>query len=476
MPLLLEAVALSKSFAGVPALRGASLTANVGEVHALVGENGAGKTTLVRILSGALRQDSGQVLWHGREPRRIAVAHQEPMLAPHLTVAENLWLGREPQRARVLLDNRAAQAKARSFLAEHHFNLEADVPAGRLSAAQRQILELARALAGEPDLLILDEPTSSLSEAESQEVLRTVTRLRELGKSVIYISHRLEEIRQVALRVTVLRDGETVYSGDLAEVSTADLVRHMAGRAIALGARFPKRAPGEELFRVEGEATFALHAGEIVGLAGLVGAGRTELCLALFGLAPQEPASGRRVFMGGRQVCIRSPRQAAGAGLAYLTEDRQRSGLLRRRPVRENMTLAALPRLSPLGLLALHRERLLVQEKIEKLGIRGSAEQRMETLSGGNQQKALLARWMLTQARVFLLDEPTRGIDVAAKAEVFNLMDELSRQGAAVLMVSSEIPELLEVCDRLLVMRAGRIVRELDPATATREEVLHWAL
>ena len=473
MPPLLEARGLTKSYAGVPALRGATLEVAAGEVHAVVGENGAGKTTLVKILSGSLRQDSGEVVWRGRGPRRIALAHQEPLLAPHLTVGENLLLGREPCRAGFFLDHRAAEAEAARLLGEHRLRLEAGRPAARLSAAEKQALELGRALACDPELLVLDEPTSSLSEAETKEVLRTVSELRDRGKSIIYISHRLEEVRQVAARVTVLRDGETVHHGALADLSTAELVRHMAGRAVSTGTRFPDRTPGQELLRVEGEVAFSLHAGEIVGMAGLVGAGRTELCQALFGIAPR----GRlRIFVAGRERPIRSPRQAAAAGLAYLTEDRQHAGLLQRRPVRENMTLAALPRLSPLGLLPLARERRLVAEMIARLGIRGAAEQRVETLSGGNQQKTLLARWMLTQARVFLLDEPTRGIDVAAKAEVFALMDELARQGAALLMVSSEIPELLEVCDRLLVMRTGRIARQLDPATTTREEVLHWAL
>lgn len=473
MSALLEATALDKSFAGVPALRGASLEVRAGEVHAVVGENGAGKTTLMRILSGGLRQDAGRVAWHGREPRRIALAHQEPLLAPHLTVAENLFLGREPERLPFVLDNREISRQARLFLAEHHLPLDAGASAARLHAAGKQALEFGRALLGDPELLILDEPTSSLSELESREVLGQVAQLRERGRTIIYISHRLEEIRRVATRITVLRDGRTVYRGSTGDLTTDELVCHMAGRTVSTGERFAKRAAGEERLRVEGEVSFTVRAGEIVGMAGLVGAGRTELCQALFGLEPQP---GLRIFVGGRERRIRSPQDAAAAGLAYLSEDRQRCGLLPRRPVSENITLAALPRLSPLGVLAAARERECVAAMIEKLGIRGRPGQSVETLSGGNQQKSLLARWMLTRARIFLLDEPTHGIDVGAKAEVFALLDELAREGAAVLLVSSEIPELLEVCDRLLVMRAGAIACELDPAATTREEVLHWAL
>ncbi len=490
--MLLELQDISRSFVGVPALRGAHLEVREGEVHALVGENGAGKSTLMKIISGSLRPDSGTLRWRGQpvqftRPRQaaargIALAHQEPLLAPHLTVAENLFLGHEPGRAGgVLLDHKTLESRARRLLEDYDLPLGAGRRAGHLTAAERQMLELARGLAHGDSLLILDEPTSSLSEREAEIVLRTVGVLKRRGTAVIYISHRLEEIGRVAERVTILRDGRTVHTAGLAALTTREIIRHMAGRDIALSREGARRTPGEAVLRAEKlgrtgqfwDVSFTLRAGEILGIAGLVGAGRTELCQALFGIAPAETGA---IYLDGRAIRIRSPQDARRAGMALLTEDRQRTGLLQGRPVRENVSVAALARFSPRGLLRLAAERDAVADLTGRLRIPARAERRVETLSGGNQQKALVARWMLTQARIFLFDEPTRGIDVGAKAEVFALMDQLARGGAAVLMVSSEIPELLQVSDRLLVMRRGRLAQELDPARATREEVLHWAL
>ncbi len=510
--MLLELHDIWRSFAGVPALRGASLEVGEGEAHALVGENGAGKSTMMKIISGSLRADSGELRWQGApaqfaSPRQaaargIALAHQEPLLAPHLTVAQNLFLGHEPARlGGSLLDHNSLEAQARRLLEEHQLPLNPGRRAAHLTAAERQLLELGRALATGHSLLILDEPTSSLGEKETEIVLRTVSVLKQRGTAVIYISHRLEEIGRVAERVTILRDGCTVHSGELAALSTPEIIRHMAGRDVArwdrhsclsdesktqegrqecLPHREP-RAPGAEVLRAEKLAragefqdiSLRLRAGEILGVAGLVGSGRTELCHALFGVAPAEAGT---IYLNGQPKRIRSPQDALGAGMALLTEDRQRTGLLTGRPVRENVSVAALRAFSPGGLLRLGAERAAVAELAARLRIAARPEQRVETLSGGNQQKTLVARWMLTRARIFLFDEPTRGIDVRAKSEVFALMDELARGGAAVLMVSSEIPELLQVADRLLVMRRGRLVQELDPARTTREEVLHWAL
>ncbi len=495
--MLLELLNISRSFAGVPALRGAGLQVREGEVHALVGENGAGKSTMMKIISGSLRPDGGTMRWRG-EPLRlatprqaaargIALAHQEPLLAPHLTVAENLFLGHEPGRAGgILLDRKALEARARRLLEDHHLPLEPARRAAHLSAAERQLLELARGLTTGHALLILDEPTASLSERETGLVMETIAALKQRGTAVIYISHRLEEVRRVAERITILRDGSSVHSGELAALTTAEIIRHMAGRPlagrdVALERASPGGPPGPELLRAEKlgragqfrDVSFALRAGEVLGLAGLVGAGRTELCHALFGIAPADSGA---IYRDGRAVRIRSPQEARRAGMALLTEDRQRTGLLPGRAVRENITVAALGAFSPRGILRLAAERAAVAEIAGQLRVRARAEQRVETLSGGNQQKTLIARWMLTRARVFLFDEPTRGIDVGAKAEVFALLRELARGGAGVLMVSSEIPELLQVADRLLVMRRGELSQELDPAQATREEVLHWAL
>ncbi len=490
--MLLELEDISRSFAGVPALRGASLGVRQGEVHALVGENGAGKSTMMKIIIGSLRPDGGVVRWRGEpvhfsNPRQaaargIALAHQEPLLAPHLTVAENLYLGHEPGRAGgFLLRHEAVESGARRLLAEHRLPLDSRRRAAQLTAAERQMLELARGLATARSLLILDEPTSSLSETETETVLRAVAGVKQRGTAVIYISHRLEEVRRVAERITILRDGRVVHSGALAELSTPEIIRHMAGRDVALSREGPPRAPGAEALRVEKlgrrgqfqDVSFTLRAGEVLGIAGLIGAGRTELCHALFGIAPADTGA---LYLHGQARRIRSPQDAMRAGMGLLTEDRQRSGLLYGRPLGENVSVAALPLFSPQGLLRLASERKAVEEMAGQLRIAGRPEQRAETLSGGNQQKTLIARWMLTRARIFLFDEPTRGIDVGAKAEVFALMDRLAREGAAVLMVSSEIPELLHVADRLLVMRRGCLVTELDPTRVTREEVLHWAL
>ncbi len=503
--MVIRAVGLSKAFSGVPALRDASIAVSAGEVVAVMGENGAGKSTLMRILSGALAPDGGEI---AERPRSVGMVHQEAMLAPHLTVAENLYLGREPQLAGLFLDNRATIQLAREYLQKHGLNLDPTAKTGSLNAAGKQMLEVGRALRADPELLILDEPTSSLSEKETGEVLRIVEECRCRGKAILYISHRFEEVRKVASRVMVLRDGATVFTGDLARLSDADLVRHMAGDvpvivrhavadplATVMGnvdaspadvaklhavhvARDAARAVVAQkrrdiLLRWRGDGVdLTLHAGEIVGLAGLMGAGRTELCQALFCVRPR----GTGEFeLFGKAVAIESPRQALDAGLVYLSEDRQHFGILQGRGLSENITIAALPTTSA-GMLSLSREHQIVDGMIARLKIRGRLSQAIQTLSGGNQQKVLLARWMLTKARVFMLDEPTRGIDVNAKEEVFALMAELASQGAAVLMVSSEIPELLRVCDRLLVMRQNKIVHELDPTTSTREEVLHWAL
>lgn len=488
--MLLELQGIRKRFAGVTALAEGSLGVRAGEVHLLLGENGAGKSTLMKIAAGMLERDGGRMLWQGREVflkrpweaagMGVAMVHQESLLAPHLSVAENLFLGREPRQLLGWVNRRRMRESASRLIEEHRFPLQADWRVGRLTPAGKQLVEICRAILHGSSLLIFDEPTSSLSGAESEEVFRIVRALRSRGVAVIYITHRLEELRSIGDRVTILRDGRTVHSGPLGELSTGQIIHHMVGREVSAVYQRKPLERGKELLRVEDLGRkpllsgigFALHAGEIVGLAGLVGAGRTELCRALFGV---DRIDSGRIYVDGKQVQIHSPRKAVELGLALVSEDRQRTGLAMRLPVSSNITLANLRAVSRGGVIRPAAEDEAAGVLSTKLRIRAaSPRQPAGRLSGGNQQKVVIARWLFRDARIFFFDEPTRGIDVASKAEVFELMDELARSGAAILMVSSEIPELLQVADRILVMRQGRLTGELPP-TAGPEEVLRLA-
>jgi len=370
--------------------------------------------------------------------------------------------------------------QASRIVEEHQFPLHADWRVERLSPAAKQLVGICRAIQHGSSLLIFDEPTSSLSGAETAEVFRIVRTLRARGMGVIYITHRLEELRAIGDRVTILRDGATVHTGPLAEVSTDRIIQHMVGREMVASCRRQPVAPGAELLRVEGltrhgalqDVAFSLRAGEIVGLAGLIGAGRTETCLAIFGVHPIDRGT---IFVDGRPARIGSPREAVAAGIALVTEDRQKTGLAVRLPISCNITMANLRQISRLGMIDGRAEGRVTAEYMARLRIRASSgRQAAGRLSGGNQQKVAIAKWLFRRARVFLFDEPTRGIDVGAKAEVFELMDELARSGAAVLMVSSEMQELLQVADRILVMRHGRIAGEL-PGRTTQEAIMRFA-
>lgn len=489
--MLLDLRAIEKRFGGVTALRRGDLSVKAGEVHLLMGENGAGKSTLMKIVAGMQPRDGGEMLWQGRpaqfrnpaEAARagIAMVHQESLLAPHLSVAENIFLGRE-ERLPLGWVNRARMIRRAARLIESHgFPLHAEWRVERLSPAGKQLVEICRAIEQESSLLIFDEPTSSLSETETREVFRIVRKLRDRGTGVIYITHRLDELREVGDRVTVLRDGETVHTGPVNELPMERLIQLMVGREVtALYQRAPV-APGEELLRVEGlqrgtalrDIRFSLHAGEIVGLAGLIGAGRTELCRAIFGL---DAIDAGEIRVAGKAVRIASPREAVRAGIALIPEDRQKTGLATGLPVGQNLTLASLRRVSRFGFLRSGAERMVANEQLFQLRVKAeSARQLAGRLSGGNQQKIVIGKWLARGARVFLFDEPTRGIDVGAKVEVFEVMDRLARSGAAILMVSSELPELLQVPDRILVMRQGRLVAELAKP-ATQVEIMRYAV
>jgi ABC-type sugar transport system ATPase subunit len=488
--MLLELKGIEKRFGGVVALARGDLCVEAGEVHALLGENGAGKSTLMKIVAGMQSLDAGEMLWQGRPVRfrrpadaaaeGISMVHQESLLAPHMTVAENIFLGCEPRNRFGFIDKKKMLRDARRLIEERRFPLQADWLVRRLSPAGKQLVEICRAIQRGSSLIIFDEPTSSLSESEAQEVFRIVRDLRARRMGVIYITHRLEELRGIADAVTILRDGVTVHQGALAGLSTQEIIRHMVGREVTSIYQRSAYPAGREVLRVERltrrplfqDIAFSLRAGEIVGMAGLVGAGRTELCHALFGLLPVESG---RILLEGTEVAIRSPQDAVRAGIALIPEDRQHHGLALGLPILYNASLAGLGDFSRLGILNRLRERRAVTEVVGRLRLKAdSVDQIARRLSGGNQQKVVIAKWLVKSTRVFLFDEPTRGIDVGAKREVFQVMDELARQGAAVLMVSSELPELLQVPDRILVMREGRISAEL-PGRTTQEQIMRYA-
>jgi ABC-type sugar transport system ATPase subunit len=488
--MLLQLKDIQKRFGGVTALRHGNLEVKAGEVHLLMGENGAGKSTLMKIVAGMLERDGGEVLWQGsnvhfRNPaeaaaRGIAMVHQESLLAPHLSVAENIFLGRERRQPLGWVNRREMLAGASRIIEQHGFPLQPQWKVEKLSPAGKQMVGICRAIQQGSSLLIFDEPTSSLSDAETQEVFRIVRTLRERNVGVIYITHRLEELRVIGDHVTVLRDGDTVHSGPLNEITTDQLIRQMVGREVSAIYTRNALAPGEEVLRVEHltrepvfkDISFSLRAGEIVGMAGLIGAGRTELCRALFGVDATDSGN---VGVLGRAIHVRSPRDAVAAGLALIPEDRQHTGLATALPISYNFTMANLGSVSRFGFLNHTAERKVADDFTRRLRIRASSGRQLAAkLSGGNQQKVAIAKWLVCGARVFLFDEPTRGIDVGAKIEVFQMMDELARGGAAILMVSSEMGELLQVADRILVMRQGRISGELAGHT-TQEEIMRYA-
>jgi ribose transport system ATP-binding protein len=462
-----------------------------GEVHALLGENGAGKSTLIKVFGGAVVPDGGAVRLEGEalplgDPlavrrRGINIVYQELTLVPELTAAENIFLGRE--RGRPFLRRKDMVRSAQALLDELGARLTPAAPVRTLSVAQQQLVEIARALANESRVLILDEPSATLSDPEVERLFAVLRRLRERGLGIIYISHRLEEIFAVADRVTVLRDGRRVASAPVAGVDRAQLIRWMVGRDLT--EEFPARAPtpGDTVLEVRrlacpprfADVSLTVRRGEIVGLAGLVGAGRTSAALALFGALPD--ARGEVRFEG-RPVHFASPAEAISAGMGYVTEDRRRRGLFRRLSAAANITISYLRLFARRGLLSLAQEWRAAASAAREFDIRAAADlsQSAGTLSGGNQQKLLLARLLLKPRKLLILDEPTRGIDVGAKAEIYALMNRLTAQGLGILMISSELPEILGMSDRVVVMHEGRTAGELSRADATPEKVMELAI
>lgn len=491
--LLLEMRGITKIFPGVRALREVDFDLRPGEVHVLVGENGAGKSTLIKILSGVYRSDGGTIRIAGADvrltsprdaqARGISTVYQEFNLVPQLSVGENIYLGQEPLRGPLRwVDRRGRLAAARQLLQALGIGVAPGAAVRTLGVAEQQLVEIAKALSRDARIIVMDEPTAALTAHEIRRLFATVRTLKSRGIGVIYISHRLEELAEIGDRVTVLRDGQRVGTAEAGGISIDEIIRMMVGRE--LREKYPKVTvpPGEELLRVDGltrpgvlaDVSFALRRGEILGIAGLVGAGRTELALTLFGAAPS--ASGR-VTVKGLPVQARSPREAIRAGLALLPEDRKRHGLVLVQSITTNITLPVAHRLQRWCLLDQGRMRALARRFAGALRVvTPSLDRRVVQLSGGNQQKVVLAKWLATRSEIVIFDEPTRGIDVGAKIEVYQLMNALVERGAGILMISSELPEVLGMSDRILVMRQGRVVGEFARVDATAERLMAAAL
>ena len=496
-PPFLEVSGLSKAYGGVPALSDVGLTLAPGEVHALLGENGAGKSTFIKCLSGAVRPDGGAVTVDGAplppgdlraaEAAGVVALHQESTAFPHLSAVDNIFVGREPRRFPLifggLLDRPRMARETRALLERLGETMDLRRPLEELPLAQRQMVGLARALSRRSRLLILDEPTASLSARETQTLFRILRQLQAEGVAVLYISHRLEEVYALASRVTILRDGRLVGTYPLAEVGRGEMVRRMVGRELLVEER-PELsgAEGAALLDVRGltrtgqfqDVSFSVRPGEIVGLAGLVGAGRSEVAGAIFGVAA--PTAGT-VTVAGEALPPGSVPAAVARGVALVPEDRQGQGLVLPLSVGQNLLLSVQGSLTRAGFRSARRERAVVSGLMQSLGVKAAGPGvPANTLSGGNQQKLSLGKWLATKPRVLLLDEPTRGVDVGAKADVYRLIRQFAREGMATLVISSDLPEILALSDRILVMREGRIAGELPRAGATEEKILALAL
>lgn len=479
---------ISKSFPGVQALRDVSFEIRAGECHALVGENGAGKSTLGKITAGIHRPDGGTLYLDGRPVNfsipldavraGVGMVHQELCFCPNLTVAENLCLGKLPTRMG-FLDRGEMRRRARAMLAEIGANIDVDLPLSALSTGQEQMVQIAGAVGTGARIIVFDEPTSSLASAEAERLFELIDRLKARGATLIYVSHRLEEIKRLCDRITVLRDGQHVETADVADMSIDTIVQRMIGRSVEQ--YYPEHlngAPGAERLRVEGltspgkfaDISFEIRAGEVVGLAGLVGAGRSEVAQAIFGLDHQVTG---KIYINGRPVTIRSPRQAMALGIGLLPEDRKKQGLVLSMGGRHNLSLPILDRLSVAGFVKTRPERAMTRQYFDRLRVRTPhMDAATWSLSGGNQQKIAMAKWLASECDILLIDEPTRGVDVGAKAEIHALIDELAREGAAILLISSELPEVLNLSTRIIVLREGRQMGELSRKEATQEALM----
>src|SRR5881409_1015957 len=486
--------AISKDFPGVHALRDCRFELRAGEVHALVGENGAGKSTLMKILAGVYRRDTGRIRFKGAEvelasPRAaqqlgVSIIHQELSLMPNLTVAQNIFIGREPHgQLPFLLNERALNEQARVLFDRMHLKLDPETKVAHLTVARQQMVEIAKALSYKAEVVIMDEPTAALTETEIDELFRIIRKLREDGVGVVHISHRLEELKRISDRVTVMRDGQYIATVATKDASIDRIISMMVGRTIYEGApEIPETANPEIVLDVRGltrgrmvrDVSFNVRRGEILGLAGLVGAGRTELARAVFGAYRADSGT---ILVHGRPAHITSPADAVRYGIGYLSEDRKRFGLAVGMDVETNIVLATLRKFADaFGRVDFRKTRATAEQRVHRLGIKTpSIRQKVRNLSGGNQQKVVIAKWLTADTEILIFDEPTRGIDVGAKSEIYHLLNELAKQGKSIVMILSELPEILRMSHRIVVMCEGRIRGELSGAEATQEKIMTFA-
>ncbi|WP_322112089.1 sugar ABC transporter ATP-binding protein [Brevibacillus ruminantium] len=490
---LLEMKGINKAFSGVTVLHDVHLDVRQGEVHVLLGENGAGKSTIIKIMTGAYTKDKGEIRWDGRPVEiakpsdaidiGIATIYQELNLIPHLSVAENIFLGHEKKKhgRYSFLDRKYMREKSKELMTKLGQSIDPNALVSSLGVGQQQLVEIAKALSLNAKLIIMDEPTSSLSAQEAEQLLATIESLREQGMTFIYVSHRLEEIKRIGDRITVLRDGAKIETVDVSTTSIDRMIELMVGRS--LHNKYPKQTftRGQEALRIENlkmkgashPISFAAYQGEILGFSGLVGAGRSELMKTIFGAEPKETG---KVYVFGKEAVIRQPRDAIEAGFAFITEDRKTEGLFLDQSLIFNTSIANLREVKSNGLLSSVKMKEVAEKYVRELQIRPNNINLMgRNFSGGNQQKVVIAKWLFTQARIFIFDEPTRGIDVGAKVEVYNLINDLVDLGACVLIVSSDLPEILGMCDRILVMSDGRITADLQREEATQEVIMKAA-
>lgn len=481
-----------KTFPGVTALADVTFRAKAGEIHALVGENGAGKSTLMKILAGINSPDSGSIILDGEvveigSPRKaqslgISMIHQELALIPYLTIGQNILLGREPHKnIKAFIDWKELYNLAKVQLSRLDMDIDPKTLVVDIPIAQQQMVEVAKALSINAKIIVMDEPTSALTNKETKILFRVMRHLKDQGITILYISHRLEEVFEIADRVTVLRDGSHISTSLIADITTDDIVKMMVGRE--LGDLYSKKASpqSEHILEVKGlcsgkslkNISFYLNKGEVLGISGLIGAGRTELARAIFGIDPFDQGE---IFIDGKSVKIRSPREAISMGIGFLTEDRKEQGLFLGMSVRENITIGVLKEFSFLGFPFFMKLKVLAEKYIKQMNIRTPGiNQKVKNLSGGNQQKVLIARWLNLNPRVLILDEPTRGIDVGAKAEIYTLIDRLAQDGVGIILISSELPEIIGISDRVIVLRQGSITGEFTRDELTQDKIMQCA-